>query len=82
MPESDNPYRAADLPTGWTTEAFDALPVPELIEHLRHLDHRMARHPDAYGRWWISKELSEARRSLVRRGLDQDSWIPETGRAR
>ncbi len=76
MPVSDNPYRAADLPTGWTSEAFDALPTPELVEHLRHLDHRMAHHPDAYGRWWLSKQLSEGQRSLVRRGLSPTVWVP------
>ncbi len=78
MPET-NPYRAADLPSGWTSEIFDALPTPELVEHLRHLDVRMARHPDAYGRWWLSKQLSEGQRSLVRRGLAPTAWATAGG---
>lgn len=79
MPVSDNPYRQAALGEGWTSELLDALPTPDLVEHVRFLHHESRHDSDAYSRWWRSKQFSEGRRALVRRGLSADAWVPTVG---
>lgn len=78
MPVPSNPFRPADLGAGSMSDLFDAVPTPLLLDHLRFLDHEMVHHPDAYARWWRSKQVSEGRRALVRRGMPPDAWV-QTG---
>ncbi len=76
--EAPNPYRHVLVPGPTLEDGLRLLSLEDLREHLRHENWRLHHHPDAYGRWWISKHFSSARRELVGRGEAPDAWTDGT----
>jgi hypothetical protein len=76
--EPPNPYRQILLSGPTQEDGLTRLSDAALLEYLRHTHWRYRHEPQPYSRWWLSKHFSAARRELLARGQDPDSWMDGT----
>ena len=72
-----NPHPSIEIGHGDVADRLAQLSDPDLVAYLRwsFWEYRHSEKP-AFTRWGYSKLFSSARRELVRRGHDRDSWRP------